>query len=82
MQDCTINATLGNSPPGYVTAQSRQSKDDESGFVFRGGGVIGNGEVHLGRAYGPYSRVIFYETYLSSVVSPKGWDAWDYPGLE
>lgn len=44
--------------------------------------MIGNGEVKLGRAYGAYSRVIFYGTYLSSVVSPQGWDAWGYTGQE
>ncbi|CAJ1971451.1 unnamed protein product [Sphenostylis stenocarpa] len=81
-EDCTINATLGKSPPGFVTAQSREAENDNSGFVFRAGCVIGNGEVNLGRAYGPYSTVIFYETYLSSIVSPEGWDAWGYAGQE
>ncbi|WVY90904.1 hypothetical protein V8G54_036418 [Vigna mungo] len=81
-ENCIINATLGRSPPGFVTAQSRESENEESGFVFRGGCVIGNGEVKLGRAYGAYSRVIFYGTYLSSVVSPQGWDAWGYTGQE
>ncbi|RDX89710.1 putative pectinesterase 52, partial [Mucuna pruriens] len=37
--------------------------------------VVGS---HLGRACGPCSRVIFYETDLSSVIDPRGWDAWNY----
>ncbi|KAK7371980.1 hypothetical protein VNO80_05347 [Phaseolus coccineus] len=81
-EDCVINATLGNSPPGFVTAQSRGSENEQSGFVFRTGCVIGNGKVNLGRAYGPYSRVIFFGTYFSSVISPEGWDAWGYSGQE
>lgn len=82
LQDCIVNATLGNSPPGFITAQSRGSEKDQSGFVFRTGCVVGNGKVNLGRAYGPYSRVIFFGTYFSSVISPEGWDAWGYTGQE
>lgn len=70
------------SPPGFITAQARNSENDTSGFVFRGGSVVGSGQVNLGRAYGPYSRVIFYGTDFSSVVSPEGWDAWDFSGHE
>ncbi|CAL0320935.1 unnamed protein product [Lupinus luteus] len=71
-ENCILNATSS----GYVTAQGRNQKKESSGFVFKGGKVIGNGKTMLGRAYGPFSRVIFYETYLSSVVAPEGWSAW------
>ncbi|CAL0320936.1 unnamed protein product [Lupinus luteus] len=71
-KNCIINVTSS----GYVTAHGRNEKKDSSGFVFKGGKVIGNGKTMLGRAYGPFSRVIFYETYLSSVVAPEGWSAW------
>ncbi|XP_057433978.1 putative pectinesterase 52 [Lotus japonicus] len=82
-KNCTINARLGNSaPPGFITAQLRSSLDDPSGFVFEGGFVVGTGEVSLGRAWGPYSRVIFHRTKFSSVVSPEGWNAWDFRGHE
>lgn len=43
---------------------------------------MGIGRVNLGRAWGPYSRVIFHGTYLSPIVSPEGWNAWDYTGQE
>ncbi|XP_020221848.1 putative pectinesterase 10 [Cajanus cajan] len=80
---CTINATQEKpSSTGFVTAQSRYSEKDTSGFVFRTGSVTGSGEVNLGRAWGPYSRVIFYGTYFSSIVSPQGWNAWNYRGQE
>ncbi|RHN57487.1 putative pectinesterase [Medicago truncatula] len=82
-EDCVINATQDISKfSGYITAQFRNSSNEPSGFVFRGGRIDGIGKVNLGRAWGPYSRVIFWETYLSSVVLPQGWDAWDYKGHE
>jgi pectinesterase len=78
-----INATQDSSLyPGYITAQSRKLPTDRGGFVFRRGFVTGIGKVNLGRAYGPYSRVIFWGTDLSSVVLPEGWDAWNYKGHE
>ncbi|CAL0320938.1 unnamed protein product [Lupinus luteus] len=70
-KNCILNATSS----GYVTAHGRNAKLESSGFVLKGGKVIGNGKTMLGRAYGPFSRVIFYETYLSSVVALEGWSA-------
>ncbi|KAK7269435.1 hypothetical protein RIF29_22161 [Crotalaria pallida] len=69
---CILNATSS----GFVTAQGRKSSNSKSGFVFKGGSVVGNGETFLGRPYRPFSRVVFYGTYFSSVVAPQGWDAW------
>ncbi|KAI3417317.1 Pectinesterase [Psidium guajava] len=85
-KDCTMNVTA-NSPPYYVrnswvTAQGRESPDDPSGFVFEGGAVLGPGPFLLGRAYGPYSRVIFHKTWLSPGVAPHGWDPWHFRGRE
>ncbi|CAJ2640027.1 unnamed protein product [Trifolium pratense] len=77
-ENCVMNATQGDSmPSGFVTAQRRDNPNDPSGYVFRGGSVVGNGEVNLGRPWAPYARVIFWETYFSSVVTPQGWVAWD-----
>jgi len=72
-----INA-VGRFPnlPGFVTAQGRSSADDPSGFVFEGCSIKGNGEVNLGRAWEPYSRVIFKKTYFSEIITPQGWVAW------
>ncbi|PIA46185.1 hypothetical protein AQUCO_01500004v1 [Aquilegia coerulea] len=39
--------------------------------------VFGSGTItYLGRGWGAYSRVIFYQSELSNVVVPQGWDAW------
>ncbi|KAB2048684.1 hypothetical protein ES319_A13G127900v1 [Gossypium barbadense] len=68
-QACEINVTAGSS-------------DDPSGFVFKGGTLFGNVRPYLGRAYGPYSRVIFQETTMNGDVVPQGWDAWKFLGKE
>ncbi|KAK9292614.1 hypothetical protein L1049_020589 [Liquidambar formosana] len=79
-EECAINVIAGSLPPqinaGYLTAQGRNSSDDPSGFIFRECLVFGTGQVYLGRAYGPYSRVIFAHTTFNVDVAPQGWDAW------
>ncbi|KAK5772017.1 hypothetical protein PVK06_048277 [Gossypium arboreum] len=85
-QACEINVTAGafssQYPYGYITAQGRGSSDDPSGFVFKGGTLFGNVRPYLGRAYGPYSRVIFQETTMNGDVVPQGWNAWKFLGKE
>ncbi|MED6127096.1 hypothetical protein PIB30_084889 [Stylosanthes scabra] len=75
-EDCVMNTTSS----GFITAQGRQSDEEPSGFVFKGGYVVGSNGASslLGRAYGPYSRVIFIQTNFDSVVSPTGWDSWHF----
>ncbi|KAJ8560466.1 hypothetical protein K7X08_022326 [Anisodus acutangulus] len=65
---------------GSVTAQSRYSANENSGFVFVEGKVYGIGGVYLGRAKGAYSRIIFAKTYLSKTIVPQGWTNWSSPG--
>ncbi|XP_027338277.1 probable pectinesterase 67 [Abrus precatorius] len=65
---------------GSVTAQNRESEPEISGFIFIKGKVYGVGGVYLGRAKGPYSRVIFAQTYLSKTIVPEGWTNWSYAG--
>ncbi|KAF1896887.1 hypothetical protein Lal_00034588 [Lupinus albus] len=81
-EDCVVNATGWNNFTGFITAQGRKSEDDPSGFIFKGGSVVGIGHAYLGRAYGPYSRVIFNETYFSSVVALEGWNSWNFKNHE
>ncbi|KAJ4976974.1 hypothetical protein NE237_002080 [Protea cynaroides] len=86
-EGCIVNVTArglqpSNDVAGYITAQRRNSSDDPSGFVFKNSNVVGNGLAYLGRAWGPYSRVIFVKSFLSQVVVPQGWDAWSFIGHE
>ncbi|XP_061364763.1 probable pectinesterase 29 [Gastrolobium bilobum] len=77
-----IDGALGPGWPGYITAQGRSSPKDSNGFVFKDCKVFGTGSIYLGRAWGDYSRVLFYNTYMSSIVQPSGWDAWYSAGHE
>ncbi|KGN61008.1 hypothetical protein Csa_021278 [Cucumis sativus] len=84
-EDCMINVNVASLPQvyqGYITAQSRQSAADPSGFVFKECTIKGSGKALLGRAYGPFSRVIFKDAIMGSVVAPEGWYAWHFKGKE
>ncbi|WRX32580.1 Pectinesterase [Theobroma cacao] len=59
-----------------ITAQRRESPSEDTGFTFLGCKVTGVKTALLGRAWGPYSRVVFALTYMSNVILPQGWDYW------
>ncbi|KAJ0093240.1 hypothetical protein Patl1_24873 [Pistacia atlantica] len=47
---------------GSIIAQNRESEEDNSGLVFVKGKVYGIGDVYLGRAKCPFSKVLFAKT--------------------
>ncbi|XVF47141.1 hypothetical protein PTKIN_Ptkin03bG0085500 [Pterospermum kingtungense] len=59
-----------------ITAQRRESPSEDTGFTFLGCKITGVRTALLGRAWGPYSRVIFALTYMPNVILPQGWDDW------
>ncbi|XP_043710319.1 probable pectinesterase 29 [Telopea speciosissima] len=67
----------GGRVAGFITARGRKSAEEMTGFVFKAGTVVKNGNAHsyLGRAYRAYSRVIWHDTEFSDVVVPQGWQA-------
>lgn len=65
---------------GSITAHNRENAEELNGYIFIKGMVYGTGAVYLGRAKGPYSRVIFSETYLSKTIVPAGWTNWSHSG--
>ncbi|XP_027118130.1 probable pectinesterase 67 [Coffea arabica] len=65
---------------GSITAHSRRSAGENSGFVFVGGKIYGVGSLYLGRANAPFSRVVFANTYFSRTIVPQGWTNWSYAG--
>ena len=76
--------------PGYLTAQSRTSPDQTTGYVILDSKVTSGIEhvagadataaskevTSLGRPWRPYSRVVYINTELSADVTPQGWNAW------
>ncbi|XVF88638.1 hypothetical protein PTKIN_Ptkin19aG0066900 [Pterospermum kingtungense] len=67
---------------GALTAQGRGSILDETGFSFVHCKVTGSGALYLGRAWGPFSRVVFAYTYMDNIIIPKGWYNWGDPNRE
>jgi pectinesterase len=75
---------------GYLTAQSRTSPDQTTGYVILNSNVTSGIEhaagassntpsdetTSLGRPWRPYSRVVYINTELSADVTPQGWNTW------
>nr|QIR83188.1 pectin methylesterase 30 [Cunninghamia lanceolata] len=70
---------------GWITAQSRRSEDDSSGYVFLRCVITGNGErsyAYLGRPWESFARVLFAYTWMDGSITPLGWHNWDSPEKE
>ncbi|KAL5741758.1 hypothetical protein ACOSP7_028490 [Xanthoceras sorbifolium] len=67
---------------GAVTAHGRASKDENTGFVFANCSVGGNGRIWLGRAWRPFSRVVFGYSTMSDIIAPEGWNDFNDPARD
>lgn len=64
---------------GFITAQSRKSSQETTGYVFLRCVITGNGRssyTHLGRPWGPFGRVVFAYTHMDHCIKPEGWNNW------
>ncbi len=73
-QGCTLHS-IDNY--GSLTAQKRSDSKDRSGFSFVNCTVTGSSPHLLGRAWGPYSRVVYAYTYMENSIIPFGWSNWN-----
>ena len=70
---------LHSNGPGYITAQSRTSADQPTGYVILNSRITTtldpatNQTTYLGRPWRPYARVIFINTELPANINPAGW---------
>ena len=66
--------------PGYLTAQSRTSASQTTGYVITRSRVtnadLGGKTFFLGRPWRSSARVIFMETELPASLDPLGWKDW------
>ena len=79
-QGCHVHAIAQNL--GALTAQGRSSLLEDTGFSFVHCKVTGSGALYLGRAWRPFSRVVFAYTYMDNIILPKGWYNWGDPSRE
>jgi pectinesterase len=75
--------------PGYLTAQSRTSPTQPTGYVILDskvtsgitpGAAAASGRkdtISLGRPWRPYSRVVYIDTQLPADLVPQGWNQWN-----
>ncbi|HET8846873.1 MAG TPA: pectinesterase family protein [Ktedonobacteraceae bacterium] len=64
---------------GYITAQSRTSSSQTSGYVFTNSKLTTDStsyKTFLGRPWRPYSRVVYLNTSMAGHITPAGWDNW------
>ncbi|KAL9241457.1 hypothetical protein vseg_015568 [Gypsophila vaccaria] len=77
---CHIHSISTRTERGAITAQKRETWEENTGFYFTNCKITGKRRrTYLGRPWGNYSRVVFANTYMSNVVLPKGWHDWDKP---
>ncbi|CAN4095091.1 unnamed protein product [Withania somnifera] len=61
-------------PMAMITAHARGAENVDSGFSFVHCMVTGTGKTaYLGRAWKPFSKVVFSYTDMTDVVHPQGW---------
>ncbi|KAB2610816.1 pectinesterase 8 [Pyrus ussuriensis x Pyrus communis] len=64
---------------GAVTAHGRASMDENTGYAFVNCFIGGTGRVWLGRAWRPFSRVVFASTTMTDIIAPEGWNDFNDP---
>jgi pectinesterase len=76
---CTIHATAG----GYLTA-ANTTRDQPYGFVFNRCKITGapGAKTWLGRPWRPYAATVFFNSEISDVLRPEGWNNWNDPARE
>ncbi|CAJ1932718.1 unnamed protein product [Sphenostylis stenocarpa] len=77
-----LEACPGEAVIGFITAQGRTGPNDANGFVFKNCNIHGFGKTYLGRPWRGYARVLFYQTKMSDIVQPLGWQPWNSAGHE
>jgi pectinesterase len=72
---------IQSSGKGYLTAQSRTSNDQTTGYVLvncklTAADGVADGSVYLGRPWRPYARVVYLQCEMGPQINPAGWLKW------
>ena len=83
LQNCNLYARTP--PQGIITftAQGRTDPNQNTGIIIHNSVVTGASDfnpssvnAYLGRPWKEYSRTVFMETFLDSLINPAGWMEW------
>ncbi|KAL3570241.1 hypothetical protein D5086_027490 [Populus alba] len=87
LQNCMIYARRPmDKQKNVVTAQGRTDPNQNTGISIHNSRVMASSDLrpvlssfktYLGRPWKEYSRTVFLQTYLDSLVDPAGWLEWD-----
>jgi len=72
---------IQSSGKGYLTAQSRTSEEQTTGYVLTdckltAADGVPDGSVYLGRPWRPYARVVYLHCEIGLQINPAGWLKW------
>jgi len=72
---------IQSSGRGYLTAQSRTSDQQTTGYVLTQCKLtadknVADGSVYLGRPWRPYARVVYLGCEMGTQINPAGWLKW------
>jgi len=76
--DCEIHS-ITHAAGGYLTAQSRNKPEEDSGYVIdhcRLTADAGVGNVYLGRPWRDYATVTYLNTEMGAHIAAAGWSEW------
>ena len=86
-QNCNLYPRLPMSGQfNAITAQGRTDPNQNTGISIHNCSIrasddlaanIGAAATYLGRPWKQYSRTVYMQTFIDSVVDPKGWQEWD-----
>ncbi|XP_015885998.3 probable pectinesterase/pectinesterase inhibitor 7 [Ziziphus jujuba] len=82
LQNCNIYPRLplqGQSDP--ITAQGRTDLNQNTGTsihncTIKAAENLGSTKTYLGRPWKEYSRTVYMQTFMDSLINPAGWSAW------
>nr|BAD07663.1 putative pectin methylesterase [Oryza sativa Japonica Group] len=71
-EKCILNSVAtSDGINGAICAQGREYAADDTGFAFVNCRITGSGLILLGRAWRPYSRVVFAHTDMPGIIVPR-----------
>jgi polygalacturonase len=76
-ENCEIHSTPHNG--GYITAQSKNSPDQDSTYVFNHCRLTAEpnvGTIWLGRPWRQYASVVYMNTEMGGQIGAAGWHEW------